>query len=91
MNKTQMMEQIAPSVPDHIEVTLEIRYRVPTRQEWDSAVAEIKRHVDGVEAVYVITKHVCRHCGRDPEFDASGPYCCEVAVGEWARLEEATP
>ena len=91
MNKTQMMEQIAPSVPDHIEVTLEGRYRQPTRQDWASAVEQIKRHVDGVEDARVVTGHVCRHCRQDPEFDASGPYCCEVAVDEWARLKEVAP
>lgn len=90
----KIKDQIAPPVPDYISVTLEANHRAAaTMADAEDVARQIRRHVDGVASVTVITASECRYCSRDPEFDdKEGPCCCTQAQQEWARLTaEATP
>lgn len=47
-------------------------------------IKDVKRHVDGVESVYIETDFVCEFCGYGWEVDETGmPQCCQKAIDEW--------
>ena len=55
----------------------------------NDVIADVKRHVDGFEQVYIETDFVCEHCGYGWETDDTGmPQCCQKAIDEW---EQAKP
>jgi len=86
MNAEQIKNQVAPQRISHLTVGLESWGGHPSERDAKNVMEEIKRHVDGVSTMDVEYVRVCRHCGRDPEFDDDGPCCCQKAIVEWKVL-----
>ena len=85
----KLHDTIAPRVPENLVVHIRHPYNrqeLPSPADYEKAKLSITRHVDDIEQVFIITHPECRHCGLDPEFDDSGPFCCGPAVEEYHKL-----
>lgn len=84
----------------HVRIDINLGYFAPKDPEQlakrlEMEAREVKdflrdhRSMD-INDVYVVREYVyrCQHCGYSYEGIAESPECCELAVREWADMEE---